>query len=171
MIHFDAIIQKFGKQGEKTGWTYINIPGELAAKLNPDNRKSFRVKGRLDAHGISGATLLPMGGGDYILPLNAGMRKGIGKPLGASIRVCFEIDRRELQPPPELMECLQDEPEALRIFNALPKSHRNYYTNWINAAKTEPTKAKRIAATIEAMLKQWDFGQTVRSMRDTQDKA
>jgi hypothetical protein len=35
MIQFNAIIEKFGKLGENTGWTYILIPEALAQELNP----------------------------------------------------------------------------------------------------------------------------------------
>ena len=42
MIKFTATIQKFASQGEKTGWTYIVIPAELAQQLSPGNKKSFR---------------------------------------------------------------------------------------------------------------------------------
>ena len=48
MISWTATIKKFDKQGEKTGWTYIEVPAELANKLQPGNKKGFRVKGRLD---------------------------------------------------------------------------------------------------------------------------
>jgi hypothetical protein len=45
MIKFTATLLKFDKQGEKTGWTYIEIPADLAQKLKPGNKKIFRVKG------------------------------------------------------------------------------------------------------------------------------
>ena len=48
MVKFSTTILKFDKQGEKTGWTYITIPAKIAQQLNPGNKKSFRVKGRLD---------------------------------------------------------------------------------------------------------------------------
>jgi len=60
---------------------------------------------------------------------------------------------------------LQDEPESLEYFNSLTKGHQNYFTNWINSAKTDPTKAKRIAATLDALNKKWDFGQMIRAMK------
>lgn len=165
MIQFTTIIKKFEKQGEKTGWTYIDIPAAAAQKLNPDNRKGFRVKGRLDEYRISMVALLPMGGGDFIMPLNAQMRKGIKKQKGAKLSVRLEVDTGEIKPPSELIECLQDEPEALDYFNSLTKGHQNYFTNWINGAKTDPTKAKRIAAAINALQKHWDFGQMLRAMK------
>lgn len=170
MISFTATIEQFGQQGEKTGWSYIKVPSELAVQLNPANRKAFRVKGKLDGHPFSQINLVPMGGGDYILAVNAGIRKAIRKQKGAKVEVKIEVDKTELQPPSELVECLQDEPRALARFNSIPPSHKHYFINWIKSAKTDPTKAKRIAATITALEKGWDFGQMLRSMKkETRD--
>jgi hypothetical protein len=33
MIQFNCLIEKFGEQGEKTGWTYIVIPAAIAQQL------------------------------------------------------------------------------------------------------------------------------------------
>jgi hypothetical protein len=165
MVQFTATIKKFDKQGEKTGWTYIEIPSSIAEKLNPDSKKGFRVKGKLDEYEYSMIALLPMGGGDFIMPLNAAMRKGIKKQKDATVKVKMDVDTNEVKPPEELIECLLDEPEALEYFNSLNKGHQNYFTNWINSAKTDPTKAKRIAATLNALNKHWDFGQMIRAMK------
>lgn len=165
MVQFNATIKKFDSQGEKTGWTYIEIPSAIAQKLNPDNKKGFRVKGKLDDYDFSMIALLPMGGGDFIMALNAAMRKKIKKQKGATIKVKMQIDLNEIKPPEELVECLNDEPEAFEYFKSLSKGHKNYFTNWINSAKTDPTKAKRIAATLDALNKKWDFGQMIRAMK------
>ena len=165
MIRFTATIQKFGQQGEKTGWTYILVPSENAQKLNPDNKKGFRVKGKIDKHPFSMASLLPMGGGDFIMTLNAPMRKIIKKQKGAEVSVEMEVDHGKIVPPKALLDCLADEPKAMEGFRKLSNSHRNYYINWIKSAKTDPTIAKRIAATIKAMENGWDFGQMLRAMK------
>jgi hypothetical protein len=165
MVRFNATIKKFDSQGEKTGWTYIEISAAIAKKLNPNNKKGFRVKGKLDDYEFSMIALLPMGGGDFIMALNAAMRKAIKKQKGAIVQVKMEVDLNEIKPPEELIECLQDEPEALEYFNSLAKGHQNYFTNWINSAKTDPTKAKRIASTLNALSKKWDFGQMIRAMK------
>ncbi len=165
MVQFTATIKRFAEQGEKTGWTYIEVPAALAQKLQPGNKKGFRVKGTLDDYSFSMIALLPMGGGDFIMTLNAAIRKGIKKQKGATVKVKMEVDTHEIKPPEELMECLQDEPEALEYFNSLTKGHQNYFTNWIKSAKTDPTKAKRIAATLDALNKKWDFGKMIRAMK------
>jgi hypothetical protein len=170
MVQFNTTIKKFDSQGEKTGWTYIEIPAAIAQKLNSNNKKGFRVKGELDDYEFSMIALLPMGGGDFIMALNAAMRKGIRKQKGAIIKVKMAVDTNEIKPPEELIECLQDEPEAFKYFKSLPKGHQNYFTNCINSAKTDPTKAKRIAATLNALNKKWDFGQMMRAMKKMSDQ-
>jgi hypothetical protein len=165
MTRFTAIIKKFDRQGEKTGWTYIEVPAALAKTMNSSDKKGFRVKGKIDNYDFSMIALLPMGGGDFIMALNATMRKAIKKQKGAAVQVQMMIDTNEIKPPGELLECLNDEPEAMQHFNSLTKGHQNYFTNWIKSAKTDPTKAKRIAATLNALNKKWDFGQMMRAMK------
>ncbi|MEO6254882.1 MAG: YdeI/OmpD-associated family protein [Ferruginibacter sp.] len=165
MLSFITTIQKFNKQGEKTGWTYIVVPDKVAKKLNPGVKKSYRVKGKLDDHAIEKTALIPMGKGDFILPVNAAIRKATGKRFGASMKVQLELDDTPILPPAELLECLQDEPEALKHFNSLPQGHRNYFTKWIESAKTEPTKTKRIALVVKTMVRKMDFGSMLREER------
>ena len=70
ILDFSSPILKFGKKGEKTGWTYIEVSPKQALQLFPGNKKSLRVKGFLDNQPISGIALLPMGNGFFIMPLN-----------------------------------------------------------------------------------------------------
>lgn len=166
MVSFSATIERFAQQGEKTGWTYILVPAAIAQKINPGVKKSYRVKGKLDDYTIKQIALMPMGQGDFILVLNATMRKGLGKEKGAKVKLQLELDTKPILPPKELMECFKDEPAALKYYNSLPQGHRNYFTQWINSAKTEPTKTKRIAMVINAMSRKWDFGMMLRNARD-----
>ncbi|MGC4104548.1 YdeI/OmpD-associated family protein [Ferruginibacter sp.] len=170
MIQFNATLLKFDEQGEKTGWTYIIIPAKIAKQLKPGNKKSFRVKGKLDDHAIEKVALMPMGEGDFIMAFNASMRKGTGKRKGATIKVQLQADDAPILPPAELMECLADEPAALEHFNSLPQGHRNYFTKWIESAKTEATKTKRIALVIKTMVRKMDFGAMLREERDERKK-
>ena len=170
MIKFSTTILKFDQQGEKTGWTYITVPSKIAQQLKPNNKKSFRVKGLLDDFKIEKVALIPMGEGDFIMAINAGMRKGILKQKGATLKVQLAIDNAPIMPPSELLECMADEPEALQYFNALPQGHRNYFTKWIDSAKTDTTKAKRIALVIKTMVRKMDFGAMLREERDERKK-
>ena len=116
MVSYTTTILKFGEQGEKTGWTYIEVPAEYAEKLKPGNRKSFRVRGKLDDFAIKSVALMPMGEGDFIMPLNAEIRKGIGKRKGAKLSVKIEVDDSPIKLSDDLLDCLSDEPKALEFF-------------------------------------------------------
>lgn len=170
MIQFTATILKFEKQGEKTGWTYILIPHEEARKLYPGMKKSFRVKGKLDAFAFKQVALLPMGEGDFILPLNAAIRKGIGKKKGAQVKVQMVRDEAAFEFSKEMMACLEDEPRALAGFKKLPGAEQKYFSKWIESAKTEATKAKRIAQMVNAMLKGQRYGEMIRSLKADKDR-
>lgn len=165
MITFTTTILKFASQGEKTGWTYITIPAAIAQQLKPGNKKSFRVKGKLDNYAFNLIALLPMGEGDFIMALNNTIRKAIRKQKGDSLKVQLEVDDKTIQLSPELLECLADEPAALAAFNKMPVSHRHYYSKWIESAKTEATKTKRIAHTVTALSKGIDYGTMLRSLQ------
>ncbi len=166
MVVFDTIILQFNEQGEKTGWSYIEIPADLAQQLKPGNKKSFRVRGMLDGLGVSGMALLPMGEGNFIMALKADIRKAIHKNSGATLRVQLEEDTDfKIEMPDDLKECFEFEPEAFDFYNTLAKSHREYFIKWINDAKTSETRAKRIVNTVNAMLRKWNYGQMIRAMK------
>ncbi|MDE3253345.1 MAG: DUF1905 domain-containing protein [Bacteroidota bacterium] len=169
MIRFTTIIRQFGEKGEKTGWTYVAITKEQIEALKPDARKSFRVKGKLDQFPVSGVALLPMGGGDFILPLNAVMRKGIHKKKGAQLTVQLAVDTQPLQAPEGFYESLADEPEAERFFAALLPSHRNYFIKWMGGVKSPDAQANRIAAVITALSRKQNFVEMIRAKKALRD--
>lgn len=163
MVRFTTTLLQFQQMAEKTGWTYIEVPAKVAQKLKPGNKKAFRVKGTLDNYPIKSVAIMPMGGGSFILAVNAAMRKGIGKTKGARVKIALEADNDEIPMDAEFMECLQDEPEALAFFNSLPRGHRLYFSRWIESAKTAPTKAKRIAQALNGLAKGWGYSEMMRA--------
>ena len=165
MIQFTTTIQQFGQKGEKTGWTYIAIPADLAQQLMPANKQSFRVTGKLDAVSIEAAALIPMGGGEYILPLNAALRKSIGKKKGAMLQVSIAVATTPPALSADFMSCLDDEPQARAFFDTLTKGHQRYFSTWIESAKTISTKTKRIAMAVNALSRKWDFSTMMREDR------
>lgn len=158
MIRFSSTIEKFGAKGEKTGWTYVKIPQTLAEQLKPGTRQSFRVKGKLDELSIEHVALIPMGEGDFILPLKADMRRKLRKQKGATLQLVLEADDRPVPLSDDFLTCLGDEPEALAHFQTLTGGHQRYYSKWIEEAKTDATKAKRIAQAIKGLAMKLDFG-------------
>jgi len=166
MIEFAAIMLQFTDQGEKTGWTYIEVPADLAQQMKPGNKQSFRVKGILDGVAVEGLALMPMGSGNFIMALKADIRKKLHKSAGAMLQVKLEEHKDfKIEMPADLQECFDFEPEALEFFNTLAKSHRNYFIKWITDAKTAETRAIRIVNTVNAMLRKWPYNVMLREMR------
>ncbi|MDB4999441.1 MAG: hypothetical protein JWR76_518 [Mucilaginibacter sp.] len=167
MVDYNTIILQFGEQGEKTGWTYIEIPVDVAQEIKPGNKKSFRVRGWLDEYAVTGMALMPIGEGKFIMALREEIRKGIRKGRGAMLRVRLELDTDyKVEMPEDLQECFDFEsPEAFEFFNGLAKSHQGYFIKWINDAKTEQTRANRIAHTINAAVRRMDYGMMLREQK------
>ncbi|HEY8936683.1 MAG TPA: YdeI/OmpD-associated family protein [Cyclobacteriaceae bacterium] len=165
MISFKARIQKFGNKGEKTGWSYIEISKKQSEELKPGCRVSYRVKGKLDQHPIQKAALIPMGEGKFIYPLNGPTRKALGKGEGDTLQVQLELDERALTLSADFVACLKDEPRAYEFFKTLPKSHQNYFSKWIESAKTIQTKTKRITMAVIALGAGQGYSEMIRSNR------
>lgn len=163
MVKYTTRILKFGSNGEKTGWTYIAIPADIAEELNPGMRKSYRVNAIFDQHEVNGMSLLPMGDASFILPLNAAIRKAIAKKEGAMLKVALELAKEAYQLNTELVNCLKDVPEANKAFYEMPRSYQNYYSKWIESAKTAPTREKRIVMTITSLIKGQSFAEMLRA--------
>ncbi len=164
MIRYASQIRKFEEMGEKSGWSYVDIPQHIAHELKPGCKVSFRVKGRIDDLPINGIALVPMGEGDFILPLKLALRKSLKKEKGAAVVLQLEEDRDfKIEMPDDLYDCLAEQSQLLENFLKQPKSHQHYFIKWINEAKTEPTRIKRLTQTVLAMDRGMDFGEMIRA--------
>ena len=167
MPTFTAILQKFDAKGEKTGWTYIDIPLDITETIKPGQKTSFRVKGKLDNYPISLVALIPMGRsgdveGGFIMPVNATMRRGVRKEAGTTVRVDLELDDSPMPISADLLACLDDDPAAQAHFQTLSRGHQTYFSNWIDDAKTTETKTKRLTQAVMGLAMGMDFGQMIR---------
>lgn len=161
MLRFNTTIEKFDKKGEKTGWSYITISSTQAKKLKT-SKASFRVKGTIDTFKLKQMALIPMGDGDFILPVNATMRKALGKRQGDNVKVILAADDDKYVLSPDLMACLRDEPSAFSFFKTLSGSHQKYFSKWIESAKTAQTKTKRILMAVTALAQEKGYPEMIR---------
>ncbi|UHG92747.1 YdeI/OmpD-associated family protein [Spirosoma oryzicola] len=171
MFSFTAVLHKFDKKGEKTGWTYIEIPVEVTNGLKPDQKTSFRVTGTLDEFPIRQVALIPMGWSDgfegtFIMAINATMRRGIRKEVGATVRVVIKTDDSPVALSADFLACLQDDTEAHQFFETLPKGHQNYFSKWIDDAKTAETKANRIAKALRGLSMRMGYSEMIRYFKN-----
>lgn len=170
MITIKTTIKKFGKMGEKTGWSYVEITSVQAGKIKADYKRSYKVKGFVDDVEISITAMIPMGGGAFIIPLKADLRKKLGKEAGDKVILKLEEDMKEYQLDKELMLCMKDEPEAVRKFRNLPKSYQNYYSKWVGSAKTSETKSRRIGIVINGILLDHTLKEMLNANRELKGK-
>lgn len=171
MITFTTILKKFGQKGDKTRWTYIDVPDEVTDTLKPGQKTTFRVKGTLNNYTIQLVALLPLkredgSGTGFIMPINAAMRRGLGKAKeGTSIQVTLSVDNDPLPQSIDLLSCLDDDPEAKRHFDSLAQSHQRYFSNWVEEAKTPATKDDRITKAIRGLSMRMSFGEMIRHVK------
>ena len=173
-VEFRAWIEQADHQQgmAMAGWMYVEVPRAITEQLKPGYRKAFRVRGEIDGHPFAGLALIPKGEGDYLLAINGTLRKVLKKGVGdfLSFRLTEDTDF-VIEVPEELEWCLsEEEGDLLNRFHALPKSRRNYFINHINSAKTDATRAKRIAMTVEAMALGLDFGAMIRRDKERRQR-
>lgn len=165
MITFKTILSKFHQYGEKSGWTYIDIPPEIAHALKPNQKKFFRVKGKIDDYSFERIALFPNGGGSFIMPIRAEIRKKLKKLEGDGVVLLFEVDDSIEPIDEEFLLCLEDDFEAKKYYDTLSPSHKSYFYKWIAQAKTYDTKANRIANTLNALAQKLTYPEMIRGLK------
>lgn len=166
MHSFTAIIQRFSSKGEKTGWTYVDIPPDILSKLKLSSKKEFRVKGFMDDIAIVQLAAYPIGEGNYIIAINAELRKKLGKKQGAMLKLKIKLDESERAKSKDLEACLQEDTSASTFFESLNRSHQNYFHTYVLTAKTLPTKTARLVNIINAMHRKQNFGEMIRGLKE-----
>ncbi|GGD99929.1 YdeI/OmpD-associated family protein [Planktosalinus lacus] len=146
LVHKDYLLQKFKGKG---GWTYAEIP-----EVSPGKNTPFgwvQVKGSIDGYPIEKYKLQPMGNGKLFLPVNAKIRKQIGKEAGDRVEVILFRDETPETVREELLLCLKVEPGALEAFQSLIPFKQNALTDWVYQSKTDTEKVNRIADILKQM--------------------
>jgi Bacteriocin-protection, YdeI or OmpD-Associated/Domain of unknown function (DUF1905) len=146
LVDKEYLVQKEGKQN---GWTYVVIPDISPTEKNKSGL--IRVSGFIDTYELKQFNLLPMKEGTMLLPLNATVRKKIGKKVGDMVHVTLFSDDSPVVVPDDILVCLMDSDKAYAFFLTLSESNKKYYIDWIEDAKRLETKVERIAKTIERL--------------------
>jgi hypothetical protein len=94
-------------------------------------------------------SLNPVAGGGHKLFLNRGLREAARLEAGDRATVILERDLapREEALPDDLVTALR-EADALDAFQRIARSTRNEVVRWIEDAKTDPTREKRILRAV-----------------------
>jgi hypothetical protein len=135
-------------QSGKTA-TGIRIPDEIVEALGAGRKPPIRVT----INGYTYRSTVAVMGGDYMVGVNADNRAGAGVAGGDEVDVDIELDTapREVSVPADLAAALDAEPAARRTFDALSYSNKSWHTLQVEGAKTDETRQRRIARSIELL--------------------
>ncbi len=96
------------------------------------------------------STIASMGEGPCI-PLRKTNREAAGLDGGETLKVTLELDaeKREVEPPADLVRALRATPSAWERWSGLSYSHQREHVEAIESAKKPETRAKRIEAAVQ----------------------
>lgn len=152
LIQFDAVIQSGDSPG---GGAWVDFPYELKETYGIYNLVS--VKTTFDGE-VSHGRLAKMGGIMPVLGIKKSIMEKIGKQRGNTVHVTVELDSGPnwLALPQDLLDQLKLTPELEDFVNSLSNYHKKEYVEWINSAKKEETRTKRIKKTIEILKSKYN---------------
>ena len=90
---------------------------------------------------------------EHILLVRKDIRAQIGKQPGDRVEVTLEEDTtpRIVVVPEDLKAAMGDSPELVTFFEQLSYTHQKEYVQWIEGAKKQETRLRRIQKAIEMM--------------------
>jgi hypothetical protein len=135
-------------QGDKTA-TGIQIPDEVVEALGAGRRPPISVT----IKGYRYRSTVAVMGGVYMVGVSADNRAGAGVKGGDDVDVEIELDTapREVTVPPDFASALDAEPNARNTFEGLSYSNKSWHVLQIDGAKTDETRQRRIAKSVEVL--------------------
>jgi hypothetical protein len=135
-------------QSDKTA-TGIRVPDEVVEALAAGKRPAVKVT----INGFTYRSTIAVMGGAYMVGVSAENRAGAGVAGGDEVDVDIELDTapREVTVPPDLAGALDAEPNARRTFDGLSFSNKSWHVLQVTGAKTDETRQRRIAKSVEAL--------------------
>ena len=129
--------------------TGIQVPDEVMEALGAGKRPAVTVT----VNGYRYRSTVASMGEVSMVSLSAEHRAGAGVAGGDEVEVDLELDSapREVTVPPELAAALDAEPAARATFDGLSYSNKSWHVLQVTGAKTEETRQRRIAKSVEAL--------------------
>jgi hypothetical protein len=145
-LEFTATLQRRGPAAA------VVLDDEQVAAVG-EGAKRFPVVATVE--GYTWRTTVTRMRGEFLLGLNATVREGAGVEAGDTVAVEVELDTapREVDIPDALAAALDGDPAARAAFDALSYTHRKEYARWVEEAKREETRQRRVSQTLQ-MLKE-----------------
>jgi Bacteriocin-protection, YdeI or OmpD-Associated/Domain of unknown function (DUF1905) len=135
-------------QSGKTA-TGIQIPDEIVEGLGSGKKPAVRVT----INGYTYRSTVAVMDSVYMVGVNADNRAGAGVAGGDEVDVDIELDTapRVVEVPADFAAALDAEPAARRTFDGLSYSNKSWHVLSIDGAKTDETRQRRIAKSVESL--------------------
>ena len=132
--------------GNTTGF---RVPDEFVAELGGGGRPKIVAA----VHGYRWRTSIARMGGEYWLGVSAANRAGAGVTAGEVLEVEVTLDTaaREVEVPDDLARALAADPAAKAFWDTLSFSNKRYHVEQITGAKTDATRERRVAKSIQLL--------------------
>jgi hypothetical protein len=136
---------------KKMDIAYIAIPFDVEKVYG--TKGQVKVKVTFDGYPYRGV-IANMGTGCHIIGVRKDVRKAIGKGVGDVVNVTIEKDEEErvVDVPDDLKNLLTKNRQAREFYESLSFTNRKEYALWINSAKKEETRDKRLKDTLSKLL-------------------
>jgi len=127
----------------------FEVPAEVVQALGAGRRPPVRVT----INGYTYRNTVAVMGGTYMIGVSNEHRTASGARAGDVVDIDLELDTapREVAVPPELAAALAADPAARATFEGLSYSNKSWHALQVTGAKTEETRQRRIAKSIEAL--------------------
>ena len=129
--------------------TGVEVPPEIVESLGRGKRPAVTVT----INGYAYRNTVAVMGGVYMIGISAEHRAGSGVKGGDEVDVDIELDTapREVEVPEDFAAALDANPEAMQTFDALSYSNKSWHTLQIAGAKSDETRQRRIAKSVQAL--------------------
>ena len=142
-LEFEAIIE----EGQRGG-ALVSIPYDVEDLFG---KRRVKVVASFDNVEYRGSIVFMKG--KFILGIKKAIREEINKDIGDNVHIKLheDMEPRIVEVPDYISESLTPHPEIKDKFENLSYTHKKEYLNWIEEAKKEETKKKRINQMIERL--------------------
>ena len=152
-ICFTATLLRPKTTAKAVSWTFLTLPKEASAKL--PSRSMTSVEGTFNGVAFQ-ATLEPDGQGGHWLKVDRKMREAAGAEAGGVVTLEIATVAEEPEPkvPAELRKALAAAHAKSRaVWSDITPVARRDWIQWIESAKREETRLKRIESACDMLAK------------------
>jgi uncharacterized protein DUF1905/bacteriocin resistance YdeI/OmpD-like protein len=152
-IRFSATLCRPVTTEKAVAWTFLTLPEEASAKLA--SRGMTSVEGTLNGSPFR-ATLEPDGRGGHWLKVDRKLREAARAQAGdvVSLEIAPAAEEPEPKVPAGLRRALAAaQPNARAVWSDITPAARRDWIQWIESAKREETRVKRIASACDMLSK------------------